>query len=107
MIPENYFIHHVYFWLKEPNNQQAHVALHEGLQALSKVPQIKSFHIGVLASTNRNVIERSYHFSWLAIFENLTDEEIYQTHPIHLRFIETCGHLWEKVVVFDSVSPSK
>jgi hypothetical protein len=45
--------------------------------------------------------------NYFAIFENLTDEEINQTHPIHLRFIETCGHLWEKVVVFDSVSPSK
>ncbi|WP_298298224.1 Dabb family protein [Hydrotalea sp.] len=106
MIPPDYFIHHVYFWLKEPDSHAAHQQLYKGLQALSKVPEIKSFHIGVPASTNRNVIERGYHFSWLAIFENITEEEIYQTHPIHLHFIETCSHLWEKVVVFDSVQPN-
>ncbi|MDE3124731.1 MAG: Dabb family protein [Bacteroidota bacterium] len=105
MIYQNQFIHHVYFWLKEPENKNANHLLYKGLLALSKVPQIKSFHIGVPANTNRSVIEKGYQFSWLAIFDNITDEEIYQTHPIHLEFIKTCSHLWERVIVFDSVQP--
>ncbi|MFC0185933.1 Dabb family protein [Pseudarcicella hirudinis] len=37
------------------------------------------------------------------VFNNIEDEEIYQTHPIHLKFIEDYSHLWEKVIVYDSV----
>ena len=97
------FIHHVFFWLKNPDNAADKKALFEGLQQLSKVPTIQNFHIGTPATTNRDVIETSYSFSWLAIFNNLEEEEIYQTHPIHLAFIDHCKHLWEKVVVYDSV----
>ncbi|MEC7471585.1 MAG: Dabb family protein, partial [Pseudomonadota bacterium] len=28
----------------------------------------------------------------------------YQTHPLHVKFVEQCSHLWSKVVVYDSVS---
>ena len=98
------FVHHVYFWLQNPESNEDKLALFKGLQDLSKVTEIREFHIGVPASTNRDVIENSYGFSWLALFDSLEDEEIYQTHPIHLAFIDSCKHLWSKVTVFDSIS---
>lgn len=103
------FIHHVYFWLKNPSSEADRSKLIEGLTALSKVPTIRFHHIGLPASTNRSVIERSYSVSWMLFFDNLAEEEIYQTHPIHLKFIADYSHLWEKVTVFDSeeVSSSK
>jgi len=103
MLLQQQFIHHVYFWLANPESKADHDALLKGLQDLSAVPTILSSHIGVPAATNRDVIDTSYAFSWLAVFETAADQDIYQTHPIHLHFVDTCKHLWKKVVVYDSI----
>ncbi|HEV8284849.1 MAG TPA: Dabb family protein [Chitinophagaceae bacterium] len=97
------FIHHVYFWLKNPNSKEDKDKLIEGLKKLSKVRTIKMFHIGQPAATNREVIDRSYAASWLAIFDDQADQDSYQTDPIHLKFVEECSSLWSKVIVYDSV----
>lgn len=96
------FIHHVYFWLKNPSSEANKNKLIEGLTGLSKVPTIRFHHIGTPASTNRSVIERGYSVSWMLFFDNLEEEEIYQKHPIHLKFVEDYSHLWEKVIVYDA-----
>lgn len=101
---KNGFIHHVFFWLKNPDSKEALDELIEGLKKLSKAPTIKDFHIGKPANTNRGVIDASYSVSWLVLFENAEDQDIYQTDPIHLKFIEECSQLWSKVVVYDMVS---
>ncbi|MCW3088527.1 MAG: Dabb family protein [Sediminibacterium sp.] len=103
MLTQNLFIHHVYFWLTTPGSKEEHAALHAGLVALSEVPSIRQFHIGVPASTNREVIETSYSFSWLAVFNTREEQDAYQVDPIHLHFVDTCKHLWQKVIVYDSV----
>jgi hypothetical protein len=103
MLLQQQFIHHVYFWLAIPDSKEDHAALLKGLQDLSAVPNILTFHIGVPAATNRDVIDTSYAFSWLAVFASAGDQDIYQTHPIHLHFVDTCKHLWKKVVVYDSI----
>lgn len=101
------FVHHVFFWLKNPTVEGDRVKLLEGLEKLSKVPQIRMVHIGAPASTNRSVIERGYSVSWLLFFDSLEEEEIYQKHPIHLKFVEDYAHLWEKVIVYDSVGAKR
>ena len=101
------FVHHVYFYLKNPNSEADKTKLLEGLEKLSKVPTIRMVHIGTPATTTRSVIVRDYSVSWLCFFDNLEEEEIYQTHPIHLKFVEDYSHLWEKVNVYDSVGPKR
>ena len=101
------FVHHVFFWLKNPAVEADRLKPLEGLEKLSKVPQIRMVHIGAPASTNRAVIERGYSVSWLLFFESLEEEEIYQKHPIHLKFVEDYAHLWEKVIVYDSVGAKR
>lgn len=103
MLSQDLFVHHVYFWLVNPNSQEDRDALIEGLKKLSSVPTIQQFHIGVPAATNRDVIDRSYACSWLATFVNSANQDAYQIDPIHLHFIETCKHLWNKVTVYDSI----
>ena len=103
MLTPSHFIHHVYFWLSDPGNKEDHAALVAGLQALSKTPSIKQFHIGVPAATNREVIETSYDLSWLVVFDTAAEQDAYQVDPIHLHFVDTCKHLWKKVVVYDSI----
>lgn len=101
------FVHHVFFYLKNPNNNADKAKLLEGLEKLSKVPTIRMVHIGTPASTTRSVIVRDYAVSWLCFFDSLEEEEIYQKHPIHLKFVEDYSHLWEKVIIYDSVGPKR
>lgn len=97
------FVHHVYFWLKNAGNKQDRERLVEGLKKLSKVKNIRMFHIGQPASTNRDVIDSSYAVSWLVLFDDKAAQDSYQTDPIHLKFVEECSALWSKVIVYDSV----
>ena len=100
---QNVFVHHVFFYLRHQDaaNEQK---LIEGLQKLSSASTIRQFHIGLRADTHRDVVERAYSISWLVFFDNLKDQESYQTDPVHLEFIDECSHLWTKVVVYDSVN---
>ncbi len=104
IIEKNGFIHHVYFWLKNPENNSDFEQLAEGLEKLSKVATIQEFHIGKPASTRREVIDSGYSLSWLLLFKSKEDQDSYQVDPIHLKFVEECAHLWSKVIVYDTVS---
>ena len=100
---QNIFVHHVFFYLRDHDAANV-AALLQGLQKLSSASTIRQFHIGVPAETYRDVVERSYGVSWLVFFDNPDDQESYQTDPVHLEFIRECSHLWNKVVVYDSVN---
>lgn len=97
------FIHHVYFWLKNSGDSADIEKLKKGLQSLTVIETIGMYQIGQPAATNRDVVDRSYDVSWMLMFDNLEDEEIYQDHPIHKKFVEECSHLWNKVIVYDSI----
>lgn len=100
--------HHVYFWLKNPESAADFEQLIRGVKTLTTIETIKGFHIATPAATeDRNVIDSSYSVSWLAFFDNEADEQIYQTHATHLKFIADCEHLWSKVTVYDSVDVGK
>jgi hypothetical protein len=103
MTAKDVFIHHVYFWLKNPSSAEDLEKLLDGLDKLSKVKTIKMFHIGKPAATNRPVIERSYAVSWFCLFDDAAGQEAYQVDPIHLKFVEECQHVWDKVIVYDSI----
>jgi hypothetical protein len=98
------FIHHVFFWLKDPENQDARTKFERAARELVTIETIIDHHIGVPAPSAREVIDSSYTYSVLTTYRNKDDQDIYQTHPIHLKFIEDCQDLWERVVVYDSVS---
>jgi hypothetical protein len=100
---KNLFIHHVFFWLANPQSATDRDQLITGLRKLSKVSTIKKFHIGRPAGTLREVIDTSYTISWWIFFANAADQQSYQIDPIHLRFVEECSHLWNRVLVYDSV----
>ena len=96
------FIHHVYFWLKNHDSQDDRDKLIAGLKKLSAVKTIKTFHIGMPAATNRDVIDRSYSISWCLFFANKADQDSYQADPVHLNFVKECSDLWTKVIVYDA-----
>jgi hypothetical protein len=96
--------HHVYFWLKNPASKEDLDKLLEGLKTLKKIETVRKIHIGVPASTElRDVVDNSFSASELLFFDDLKGQKTYQDHPIHLKFIENCSHLWSKVIVYDAM----
>jgi len=96
--------HHVFFWLKNRESKEDLEKLIAGLRTLAKIETIKELHIGVPASTEvRPVVDNSYSASELMFFDDLEGQKVYQDHPIHQKFIADCSHLWEKVIVYDSM----
>jgi hypothetical protein len=96
--------HHVFFWLKNPSSTADRDKLIEGLKTLKKIDTIRSFHIGVPASTEkRDVVDNSYSVSELMFFDNVEGQNVYQEHAIHKAFVENYSALWSKVIVYDSI----
>ena len=98
------FAHVVNFWLKKNLSQQQVQQFEEGVASLGTIKTVRFFHLGKPASTNRPVIDRSYDYCLLCVFNNQADHDAYQVDPIHDRFRETCSPLWDKVLIYDSVS---
>lgn len=97
-------IHHVFFWLKEPKNEAHKKQLVKALNDLLKVETIRISHIGFPAGTeSRDVVDHSYSVSYMVIFDDQAGQDAYQVHPLHVKFVEENSHLWNKVVVYDSV----
>lgn len=97
-------IHHVFFWLKEPKNEAHKKQLVKALIDLLKVETIRMSHIGFPAGTeSRDVVDHSYSVSYMVMFDDQAGQDAYQVHPLHLKFVEENSHLWNKVVVYDSV----
>ena len=101
---KNQVIHHVFFWLKNPSSKEDLNKLIEGLRTLEKIETVRKIHIGVPASTEvRPVVDNSFSASEILFFDDLEGQKTYQDHPIHLKFIENCSGLWQKVIVYDVV----
>lgn len=95
-------VHHVFFWLKNPDSNEDLAKLIAGLKTLRSIKHVQSLHIGVPADTEkRNVVDNSYQVSELMFFADLAAQKAYQDDPVHKKFVDDCGGLWAKVVVYD------
>lgn len=95
-------VHHVFFWLKNPDSKADRDALIAGLRTLAGVDTVRGIHIGVPADTaQRGVIDASYSVSEILMFDDVAGQNAYQVHPIHKKFVADCEHLWQRVVVYD------
>lgn len=98
-------VHHVFFWLKNPASTEDRDQVVAGLKTLAGIPLIKELYVGVLANTEkRDVVDASWQVSELMFFNDLQAQASYQQHPLHLDFVKNCSHLWEKVVVYDTMN---
>jgi Stress responsive A/B Barrel Domain len=96
------FVHHVFFWMAPDATDTQRAQLAAGIRSLEGIESLKMSHLGVPADTDRPVIDRTYAFSWLTVFEDAAGEKDYQVHPAHLKFIEENKHLWTRVLIYDS-----
>lgn len=98
------FVHTVYFWLKEKDNEEASQALLAGLKTLQSVESVHAIYVGKPADTRRPVIDATYDYALTFVFTDEEAHDIYQVHPVHLKFVADCAHLWGRVQIYDAVS---
>lgn len=102
--PHGEFMHVVYFWLASPDDTASrHTFLNNMKSYLDKIHVIKTKYIGIPVASDRSVVDSSYTFSLIVTFNDNADQEIYQSHPAHVDFVENNKSMWEKVVVYDSI----
>jgi hypothetical protein len=98
-------LHHVFFWLKNPDSKEDREKLIAGVKSLAAIETVRSIHVGVPASTEkREVVDNSYHVSELLGFDDVAGQDVYQVHPLHQKFVDEHQHLWSKVVVYDAMA---
>lgn len=94
--------HHVLFWLKADTTEDQKVAFRNSLQTLENIEVVKTFHVGVPAAIERAVVDTSYTFSLLLLFEDMAAHDTYQTHALHKAFLDEFKIYFDKVVIYDA-----
>ncbi len=100
------FVHTVFFWLNKPDNLKDRKTFEDGVSTLLKQCKfISSSHIGIPADTaTRPVVDDSYTYCVVITFTSKEAHDNYQIDPVHTNFVENNKNLWNKVLVYDSVS---
>ena len=94
--------HTVIFWLKNDLSEDQRNAFREGLESLKGIEYSKGLYIGTPAATSdRPIIDKSYHFGITAVFDSMKNHDAYQIHPLHKAFLEKFVPLCEKIQVYD------
>jgi hypothetical protein len=95
--------HIVFFTLAESNDANRSKLVEGCKKYLDGHEGIVYFGVGVNAPEyNREVNDRDYDVALHLVFETARHQDVYQTHPRHVKFVEECKGSWKKVRVFDS-----
>ena len=98
------FVHAVYFWLNNPDEEADRLAFEVALNRLLETSEYtKTNYVGTPPKAIRDVVDDTFTYCLLVTFESEEAQEAYQVEPAHLKFIEDAGHLWKKVVVYDAI----
>ena len=95
--------HHVYFWLKDENQNPADRAKFEGgLASLFEIDLVAGGRWAVPAKVMaRPVIDQSWDYALSMQFETIEEHDAYQTAPVHLAFLANFKEWWKQVQVKD------
>jgi hypothetical protein len=97
------FVHTVFFWLHNPDDQSDRAAFEASLgKFLSKSAYAKTKFIGTPPKASRDVVDGSFTYSLVLSFDSPEAQQAYQEEQPHLDFIAESEHLWKKVIVYDS-----
>lgn len=96
------FSHVVIFWT-DPANSKASEELIAGAEHyLKPIPGILHFHIGKMVRSHRPVVDQTYQVGLNVVFGDKKAQDDYQTHPLHVEFIEKVfKRVCKRVIVYD------
>lgn len=96
------FVHVVFFWIKPDAPADARDQLLADCRTyLSNIPGVSAFDAGRPAMTPRDVVDNSYAVGLLTAFADKAAHDVYQTHELHLKFIDRNKANWARVQVYD------
>ena len=95
------FVHCVFFWMKDDLTEEERASFEEGLSSLTRLDMVQDGYVGTPAATDRPIIDRSYSYALVLIFEDVTAQDAYQQDPDHDVFRESSSHLWKEVKIYD------
>ena len=96
------FIHSVYFWLKPSLPAGETEQFRRGLESLKDVPALRALYVGTPMPGTRPVVDASYNFALVTVFDDPTGHDAYQVHPLHKAFLERFRADWERILVYDA-----
>ncbi len=102
--PKVGFVHAVYFYLIDDATEADKKKFEQALHELSKVKSIVEVYWGAPADTAREVVDNSYDYAWITLFEDVAGHDAYQIDPIHTKFVKEFEYLFKEVKVYDNVS---
>ncbi|WP_345953759.1 Dabb family protein [Mucilaginibacter sp. PAMB04168] len=94
--------HHVLFWLKTDTTDDKKQAFRKGLESLQGIEVVRTIHVGTPAPIERAVVDTTYTFSLVLLFDDLAAHDVYQVHPIHKAFLDEFRVYFDKVVIYDA-----
>ena len=96
------FTHIVIFWTN-PDQPNAVEELIKGAEHyLRPIPGAFAFPVGKMASSPRDVVDQSYQVALNIVFPDKKTQDAYQSHPLHIEFIEKIFKpRVKKVVIYD------
>jgi hypothetical protein len=93
--------HVVIFWT-DKNDPQARQKLLEGTRLLADIPGVLEYRQGPPVPSPRGVVDDSFTAAISMTFASTADADAYQTHPLHVKFVqEYVKPLVKRFVVFD------
>lgn len=95
------FIHCVYFWLRDDLSSEEHAAFVDGATSLTTIETVRHGFLGAPAGTDRPIIDRSYSYGLVCVFDDVKGHDAYQDHPVHDDFRDTCSAYWKEVKIYD------
>jgi len=97
-------MHTVYFWLNDDVDEASAKNFEQGVWSLEGIPSVKRMFVGPAASTpTRGVTDNSFDYALIVWFDDVAGHDIYQDHPIHLKFVEEQEAKFKRVQVYDNV----
>ncbi|MDZ4698902.1 MAG: Dabb family protein [Rhodothermales bacterium] len=97
-------IHTVYFWLKDGITPAEVATFEAGVRSLLTIDSVVGGYVGKPANTEaRPIIDQSYSYGLIAMFDDLAGHDAYQVDAIHDAF-RTHASLWKRVQIYDLIA---
>lgn len=97
------FVHAVYFYLIDDASDDDKKKFEEALKTLSKVESIVDIQWGPPAGTPRKVVDNTYDYAFIPMFEDAAGHDAYQIHPLHKKFVSEFEYLFKDVKIYDNL----
>lgn len=101
-------MHIVHFWLVDSLTEAEKKDFLKGVWSLEDIPTVNRMFVGPPASTpSRGVVDNSFDYALVVYFDDVAGHDVYQEHPIHLKFVEDHEAKFKTVRVRDNALVSR